>query len=179
MSRRSKFTVWSALVLLVAYFGITSWIRAYVDGLIHHAVGKPLPEFALVDRGGRTWTNADLRGKRALLHFFRSHCHSCDIEAEAVRELEQRLPGDAVLLHVMTDAVLGFPPDLTAATLAGKRFTAPVLMADSKLVDAFHRVKWSNVTPITYVVDAQGAVRYGLRGAQKLAAFEQALAASR
>jgi hypothetical protein len=35
------------------------------------------------------------------------------------------------------------------------------------------------VTPITYVVDAQGIVRFGLRGAQTQAAIEQALAAVR
>jgi hypothetical protein len=35
------------------------------------------------------------------------------------------------------------------------------------------------VTPITYVVDSGGTVRYGLRGAQTRAAIEQALAASR
>ncbi len=179
MSRRTRFALVAGALLVAAYFGVTSWIRAHVNELIQYAVGRAVPEFVLADRAGRTWTNADLRGKRALLHFFRSRCHSCDVEAAAVRELEQRLPGDTVLLHVMNDALLEFPPELTAATLADKGFTAPVLMADAKFVDAFHQVKWSNVTPITYVVDAQGVVRYGLRGAQTLTVFEQALAASR
>ena len=179
MSRRTRIALGVCAVVAAAYFGITAWVRSHVNSLIEHAVGRPLPEFTLADRSGRTWTTADLRGRRAVLHFFRSRCHSCDVEAPAVRDLERRLPADAVLLHVMTDAVLGFSADLTATTLAAKGFTAPVLMADEAFVDAFHRVTWSNVTPITYVVDAQGTVRFGLRGAQTLASLEQALAAAR
>jgi len=167
------------IVLVVAWFAITAAIRRHVDGLIEHSVGRSLPAFRLADRDGRAWTDADLRGKRAVLHFFRSRCGSCDVEAPALRELEQRLPDDVVLLHVMTDAVLDFPAELTAATLEHKQFRRPVLMADAAFVDAFHQVKWSNVTPITYVVDAASVVRFGLRGMQTVASIEQALAAAR
>src|SRR5262245_30308825 len=129
MSRRTRIALGVGAAIVAAYFGITTWLRSHVDGLIQQSVGRPLPEFALADRAGRTWTPADLRGRRAVLHFFRSRCESCDAEAAAVRELEQRLPADAVLLHVMTDSVLGFPPQLADETLAAKGFTAPVLMA--------------------------------------------------
>lgn len=178
MSRRTLFALIVPLVLLGAYFGITSWIRAHVDGLIQHPVGQPLPDFALLDRGGRQWSKASLAGRRVVLHFFRSRCHSCSVEASEVRALEQRLPGDTVLLHVMTDQALGFDPAWTAATLADYRFSRPVVMADAAFLDAFHTIAWSNVTPITYVVDARGVVRFGLRGAQTAAAVEQALAAA-
>ena len=168
-----------AAFLGVAYFVVTWWVRGHVDGLIQHSVGKPLPAFTLVDRAGTAWTADALRGKRAVLHFFRSRCHSCEVEAPAIRDLEKNLPADVVLLHVMTDAVLEFEPALTAATLAQKNFQRPVLMADAAFLEAFHSVSWSNVTPITYVVDAAGTVRFGLRGAQTQVAIEQALAAVR
>ena len=183
--RMSRRTVFSLVLLLLtvllagAWFLVTGLIRAHVDDLIQHSVGKPMPEFALADRSGRVWTAADLKGKRAVLHFFRSRCHSCDVEAPAVLELEGRLPEDTVLLHVMTDAVLDFPAELTAETIAKKSFQRPVLLADAKFVDAFHTVKWSNVTPVTYVVDAAGVIRFGLRGAQTRGAIEKALAAAR
>jgi peroxiredoxin len=163
--------------LVVAWFGVTGAIRSHVDGLIEHSVGKALPGFQLADRSGKVWSAADLGGQRAVLHFFRSRCGNCDAEAPAIRELEQRLPADVVLLHVMTDAVLDFPAELTAETLAHKQFTRPVLMADAAFVDAFHHVQWSNVTPITYIVDAVGVVRFGLRGKQTTASIEAALAA--
>lgn len=179
MSRRSRFSVVLALLLAVAWFVVTTWVRRHVDGLIQHQVGRPLPAFAVVDRVGTAWSTEALRGRRVLLHFFRSRCHSCDEEAPELRDLEANLPADTVLLHVMTDAVLQFPAAETAATIAQKGFTRPIVLADAPFADAFHGVKWSNVTPITYVVDAQGVVRYGLRGKQTRAAIEQALAAAR
>ena len=148
MSRRTVFSL-VLLLLVAAWFLVTGSIRAHVNDLIQHSVGKPMPEFALADRAGRVWTTADLKGKRAVLHVFRSRCHSCDVEAPAMLELEGKLAQDTVLL------------------------------ADAKFVDAFHTVNWSNVTPITYVVDAAGVVRFGLRGAQTRGAIEEALAASR
>jgi cytochrome c biogenesis protein CcmG/thiol:disulfide interchange protein DsbE len=167
------------LVLVGGYLGVRAYLRAHVDDLIQHTVGKPLPTFAIADQAGRRWTDADLRGKAVVLHFFRSRCGSCDVEAPAMRELEQRLGGDVVLLHVMTDRVMDFAPELTAATLQHKQFARPVLMADAAFVDAFHSVTWSRVTPITYVVDPSGVVRYGLRGMQTVASVEAALAAVR
>ena len=179
MSRRSRFSVWLALALAAGYLVVTSWVRWHVDGLIQHAVGRPLPAFRLVDRAGTVWTADGLRGKRAVLHFFRSRCHSCDAEAPAMRELEATLPADVVLLHVMTDTVLRFPAAESEATVAAKGFARPVAMADAAFADAFHKSSWSQVTPITYVVDAPGVVRSGRRGAQTRAAIEQAIAAAK
>lgn len=153
-------------------------IRSHVDGLIQASVGKPLPAFTLSDRDGRQWTSSELRGKPALLHFFRSRCESCDAEAPDLRQLEAELaPEAATVMHVMTDAVLGFPADETAATVVRKDFRRPILVADAAFVDAFHRVRWSQVTPITYVVDARGEIRFGLRGRQTVASLRAALAA--
>jgi peroxiredoxin len=179
MSRRTLFSLLVPLLLVGGWFLATGLVRSHVDGKIQHAIGSPLPDFALADRAGATWTAAALRGKRVVLHFFRSRCHTCDAEAAEIRALEAALPDDVALLHVMTDAALGFPAELTAATIAGKQFARPVLMADAAFLDAFHSVRWSNVTPITYVVDAAGVVRYGLRGRQTRASIEQALAAVR
>lgn len=175
MSRRTLFSLIIPVVLVVAYFGITSGVRAHVSGLIEHAVNKPLPEFTLLDRTGKTWTKADLAGKRAVVHFFRSHCHSCEVEAPAIRELEKNKPDDVIWLHVMTDVVLAVTKETTEATIARKRFTEPILMADEAFVDLFHKASWAQVTPVTYVVDAKGTVRYGLRGQQTMAAIDEAI----
>lgn len=172
-------SVWVALGLAGAYLIVTTLVRRHVDGLVQHAVGHELPAFSLADRGGAVWSAPALRGKRVVLHFFRSHCEACEAEAPAMRELEGALPIDVVLLHVMTDEVMRFEPAVTAATIAAKGFARPVLMADAAFVDAFHTVKWSSVTPITYVVDAKGVVRFGLRGKQTRAAIDEALAAAR
>jgi len=179
MSRRTLIGLLVPLVLIGGYFGVTAYIRAQVDELIQHAVGGPLPKFSLQARDGATWSNEQLAGKRAILHFFRSFCGSCEVEAPVFRELEKELPDDVVLLHVMTDEVLEFDPKVTAETIARKQFTRPILMADQAFVDAFHSVKWSHVTPVTYIVDATGVVRFGLRGAQQRETIDKALAAAR
>ena len=178
MSRRSWIALVVPLVLVAAYFGVTSYIRAHVDDLIAAAVDRPLPPFELTDRNGRQWSNEDLAGKRAVLHFFRSYCRSCDLEAPAIRELEQQAGEDVIWLHVMTDVVLDIAPEVTAATIDRKQFEAPVLMADAAFVDAFHKAKWSQVTPITYVVDAEGTVRYALRGQQTVDSVTAAIRAA-
>jgi len=177
MRRRTLLGLVVPLVLIVAYFGVTSSIRAHVDDLVQHAVDRPLPEFRLVDRSGRTWSKQDLLGKRAVLHFFRSYCHSCDVEAPAIRALEARADEDTVWLHVMTDVVLDVDDATTAETIARKQFRAPILMADAAFMELFHKAQWSQVTPITYVIDREGVVRFGLRGLQTEAAVEAALAA--
>lgn len=179
MSRRTWFSLLLPIALVVGYFAVTSAIRKHVDELIAASVGKPLPRFTLVDEQGEEWSDERLHGRRAVLHFHRSRCGSCDVEAPEIRALEQALPADVQMLHVVTDALLRLPAAETAATIAGKRFARPTLLADAAFADAFHKAQWSQVTPITYVVDAQGVVRFGLRGAQTKAAVERALAAAR
>ena len=175
MNRRIVASLVIPVLLVAAYFGVMSYYRAHVTELIQHAVDKPLPEFRLVDLDGKQWTNKDLDGKRAVLHFFRSHCHSSDVEAPEIRSLERSRPGDVVWLHVMTDVVLDVTPATTEATIARKQFTEPILMADVDFVELFHKAKWAQVTPITYVVDRAGIVRYGLRGLQDAATIRQAI----
>lgn len=175
MSRRTLISLIVPLVLIAAYFGVTSYVRAHVTDLIQHAVDKPLPDFQLLDRDGKQWSKQDLAGKRAVLHFFRSHCHSCEVEAPSIRELEKGKPDDVVWLHVMTDVVLDVTPATTKATIARKKFTEPILMADVAFVELFHKAKWAQVTPITYIIDKAGIVRYGLRGRQEAATVRQAI----
>ena len=76
-SRRLLYVVVVAGLLIGAYFVTMAVIRAHVDSVIHSAVDRPLPAFSLADRSGRVWTQEDLAGRRAVLHFFRSRCHSC------------------------------------------------------------------------------------------------------
>ena len=177
MSRRTVLGLVIPLVLIAAYFGVTGYIRSHVTDLIQHAVDKPLPDFMLVDRDGKTWTKKDLLGKRAVLHFFRSYCHSCEVEAPAIRALEKSKADDTVWLHVMTDVVLDVDKETTEATIASKKFTEPILMADEAFMELFHRAQWSQVTPITYVIDKEGTVRFGLRGMQSEDAIAAAVSA--
>jgi len=178
LSTRTRISLLSPLLLVVAWYGGKALVRSHVDGRIQASVDHDLPQFTLPDRGGATWSKERVVGKPLVLHFLRSRCGSCDVEADDYRRFEARANElGFTVLHVFTDRVLDFPPDLTERTIAGKNFASPVLLADAAFVDAFHSAKWSNVTPVTYVADAKGRIRYALRGGQTQAALEAAVAA--
>jgi peroxiredoxin len=166
----------AAIGLLLAYLLGAGFVRRHVDGLILRNQGQALPEFTLADQAGETWTKERLRGRPAVLHFLRSRCGSCDREAEDFRRFERMAADRAQVLHIYTDEVMGFAVGETLATIARKAFAAPSLIADAAFLDAFHSAKWSNVTPVTYVVDKAGTIREALRGGQSLAQLETALA---
>ncbi len=167
LSLRTRLSLLTPLFLVAAWFGGKALVRGHVDGLIQGSVDHALPAFSLQDRSGASWTRESVLGKPLVLHFLRSRCGSCDVEAPDYRRFES-LANElgAQVLHVFTDRVLDFPPELTEKTIANKNFKAPVLLADAAFVDAFHSAKWSNVTPVTYVADAKGTIRYALRGGQ-------------
>lgn len=180
VSRRRWLLVLLPALLIGGFYGGKAIVRAHVDGVIAANVGEPLPAFALRDEEGVEWTQQRLLGRPAVLHFFRSHCPSCEQEAAEMRRFEQELPPDAAtVLHVVTDTVLDVDAATTAATIAQKGYARPVLRADAAFMDAFHSVSWSHVTPVTYVARADGTVAAALRGRQTAAALREALAAAR
>lgn len=181
---RTRRRIVQLLVLVVlfvpAFYAGKAIVRARVDTAIQGPVGKALPTFSLPEADGSSvFGNADLKGRPVVLHFFRSHCEACDAEAEAYRELERELDAKVALLHVMTDRVMGFDAEVTAATLARKQFRSPVVLADAAFLDAFHSATWARVTPVTYAADATGTIRAALRGKQTLAELRAAVLAVR
>ena len=100
-------------------------VRKTGDGEIPPAreklrIGDPLPEFALIDQGGRTVRLADLRGKVLAIDFIYTRCPLPDVcprlaanFAALQRRFHARIGDDLVLLSVTVD------PDYdTSAVLA-------------------------------------------------------------
>lgn len=175
---RARLVVVAVLAIAASgYVVLPVLIRGFVDARIAAVHGRTL-DFELKDTAGVVHRSADLRGKTVILSFFRSNCGSCVAERDAVRAFAERLdPDRAVLLGVLTDPVEGYPPDVTAATLARMDYRHPVLLADASFVDAFHGAGWAHVTPITYVADASGVIVRELRGTQTLDALLAAVPA--
>ena len=165
------------LVLTGGYFATMHLVRRQVDGRIAGSRGKPLPAFDLKTTAGGRVTSTDLRGKKVVLNFFRSRCHSCEAESADVHAFGEamRARQDVAVVSVLLDAVMGFPATDTAATLARHAYAHPVAIADAAFVDAFHGAGWANVTPVTYVTDTNGMIRAALRGAQTLATLRAAV----
>lgn len=178
--RRAGVLLLAAGLVAGAYFAATSLVRAHVDGRIDRNRGQMLPAFDLPATSGGRVASAELRGKKIVLNFFRSRCHSCDAESEAVRAFaaEMRARDDVVVVSVLLDRVMGFSDADSEATLARHGYSHPVAVADAAFVDAFHGVGWAKVTPVTYVTDAAGAIRHALRGTQTLASLRAAVQGS-
>lgn len=153
-----------ALGVLALYPAARWVVRQYTSGLIADVEGRRLPEFTLAGNDGRLYSPAALAGKPAVLNFFRSRCHGCQAEQADIRALAAEIhPERATMLGVMVDRVQGFPAAVTDKTLAELDYRHPILMADPAFVDAFHGAGWSQITPITYVVDAKGRVLRSFR----------------
>jgi cytochrome c biogenesis protein CcmG, thiol:disulfide interchange protein DsbE len=166
-----------ALVTIVAlYFGVRLVVREYVDHEIEKNQGETLPTFALKSLDGATFTNADIAGKIAILHFSRSFCGSCEKEKPAVKEFEKTLdPSQIVLVTLNTDPVMGFTLDDTKKTVERSGFAHPTYLVDEKFLNDFHGAAWAKVTPITYFVDRQGKIVTSLRGTQTVESLSAAL----
>ena len=163
--RWPRLALLAALLIYPAYLGVMWGVRAWVDSRIERMGGRPLPEFSLTGRDGVVYSTASLRGRKVVLNFFRSRCPSCIAEKDAIKELARAVDKDDVLvLGVMTDSALGFPPEDSARTLEFMGYEHSVIMADREFMDAFHGVRWSNVTPVTYMVDPSGNIVRALRG---------------
>lgn len=174
---RGPLLLLAAGVLAYGGFQLTmALVRSHTNGRIQGTVDRPMPAFRLETTEGATLDSATLKGKTVVLNFFRSRCEACDREQEAVRELARSVdPAKVAVLGILCDRLQGYPPAESAATLRRMAFEHPVLWADAAFADAFHGAGWTNVTPITYVVDGGGTIRRALRGAQSLAALRSAL----
>ena len=174
--RRMVILVGGVIVLVGAYAGIMHLVRGHVTQLIKANEQQPLPDFDLVAVDGKRWTRESLLGKTVVLNFFRSRCANCVRERDVIRQLVDEVDREkVVVLGIMMDRVQGFPEEETRATLARFGYQHPVLMADERFVEAFHKVRWSHVTPVTYVANPNGVIVKALRGHQDLATLQAAI----
>jgi peroxiredoxin len=175
--KRSRLLFGGLLLLGAAYLAATHGVRWWVDTRLAAAHERTVDlDLPLADGSGKRIASAELRGKTVVLSFFRSQCGGCQQERDAIVALAARLdPAKAQLVSVMMDAVEGYPPGVTAATLRRMDYRHPVVMADAEFVEQFQGTAWAHVTPVTWILDGEGRIVRHLRGHQTLAALLAAL----
>ncbi len=50
-------------------------------------VGRPAPDFSLVDRQGKTWTLSELKGQVVFINFWATWCPPCREEMPSMQHL--------------------------------------------------------------------------------------------
>lgn len=118
------------------------------------------PELDLLDLTGKRHRMADYRGQLVLVTFWATWCPECIYEMPSLQRVWERLRGRGfVLLAVNVDE----PPEVVArfATMNGLRFP---LLLDPEMA-AYKRWPVLGV-PASYVVAADGLVRYEAVGAR-------------
>jgi thioredoxin-dependent peroxiredoxin len=128
-------------------------------------IGKPAPDFSLVDQNGKTVTLSKLKGSPVVLYFYpKDDTPGCTKEACSFRDLSANFKKKRAI-------ILGVSPDDTASHAKfAKKFELPFsLLADvgNKTCELYgvwkeknmYGKKYMGVERTTFVLDAQGIIR--------------------
>ena len=116
-------------------------------------VGKPAPDFTLMDREGKTWTLSELKGQVVFVNFWATWCPPCVKEMPSMQRLYDTLPADKFKML----AVLNSDKPINADFFAAKhKITFPILNDQDNKIGPKYGLTG---VPETYIVDKQGVVR--------------------
>ena len=121
--------------------------------------GGPTPALKLADLDGRTRTLADYRGKVVILNFWATWCEPCREEMPSFNRLRQSLEGLPVELFAVN---VGEGEARIAGFLAKVPLDFPVLLDRDAAASRAWKVR---LMPTTFIIGADGRVRYTFAGA--------------
>jgi len=131
-------------------------------------LGKPAPDFTLMDLNGRKVSLKDFKGHPLLLNFWGTYCDPCKIEMPWLEELQKKYASQGFeVVGVTYDSEVG--KDKIAKSTQQLGVTYPILLSDSKAEKDY--LSDSEVLPMSFYVDRSGKiiqVTAGLGGKDQL-----------
>jgi peroxiredoxin len=126
----------------------------------------PAPDFRLTAIDGTRIRSADYRGKLLILHFYATWCAPCEAEMPELVHLRQAFPESQL---AMVGIAVNEPQGERAVREWVKRFklTYPQALATASILSNY----WVQGVPITYLIDAQGRIRYRWEGERDFKTF--------
>ncbi|HIJ91504.1 MAG: TlpA family protein disulfide reductase [Desulfobulbaceae bacterium] len=122
-------------------------------------VGKPAPQFTLVDTKGKTWNLAELKGKVVFLNFWATWCPPCREEMPSMQTVHTLMREDPfVMLAVLSNDT----PALADAMAEKIGTTFPILIDPNSTASKAYGLTG---VPETYIIDKQGVIREKFLGA--------------
>lgn len=116
-------------------------------------VGKPAPDFTLVDREGKSWTLSELTGQVVFVNFWATWCPPCREEMPSMQQLYNSLPKDKFKMLAVLNKDDPLLADIFAAKLG---ITIPILNDRDNIAGKKYGLTG---LPETYIVDKQGVLR--------------------
>lgn len=155
MSKRTLF-------LLIVLLGIIIYWAYIQQGYRESStlLGKPAPDFSLVDENGKTVQLKDYRGKVVLVHFWATWCPPCLDEFPLLNAFNKKFSKDQFAL-----IAISMDEDMSAVKKFRYRvpFDFPIILAKSpKVADEYGTYK----LPESYLIDKQGKVVKKIIGPQ-------------
>ncbi|MGE7992020.1 DsbE family thiol:disulfide interchange protein [Pseudomonas sp. NPDC089554] len=141
-----------AVFLLMALF-LYKGLFLKPDELPSAMIGKPFPAFSLpeVQEGGRTLTQADLLGRPALVNVWGTWCPACKVEHPFLNQLAQQ----GVVIHG-----INYKDDNAAALKWLAEFHNPYQLGIRDEQGTLGLDLGVYGAPETFLIDAQGVIRY-------------------
>jgi len=116
--------------------------------------GKPTPALARADLQGHRVDLSTMRGRVVLVNFWATWCEPCRAEMPSIERLRSKLKGRP--FDVLT-VNYGESGAKAAAFMVHEKLALPVLLdPDNEASDAWG----AKGLPMTFLVDAQGRIRY-------------------
>jgi len=122
------------------------------------AVGKMAPDFQLKTLDGKTAKLSDYKGKAVLLNFWATWCAPCREEMTSMRALQTRLAGRPFVILLVN---YGEAQARISEFVKRESLAFPILLDPNQEAARAWRVR---VLPSSFLVDADGRVRYGVIG---------------
>jgi thiol-disulfide isomerase/thioredoxin len=147
--------------------GFRGSVADMAEGELHEmrdlALGKPAPEISGVDIEGRPLRLSDFRGKVVMLNFWGTWCPRCHELLGHQRGLMDKWAGKPfALVGVVNDE----NQEVVRRVMADERITWPNWF-DGDVIKGQIAKDWNVVDwPTTYMMDAQGIIRFKKKGAQ-------------
>lgn len=122
--------------------------------------GTKFPEFTATDMDGRTWDNADVKGKVMVLNIWFTGCGPCRAEMPELSTWKDEMP-DVMFFSSTYESA-----DIARPVIESCKFNWIPLVNDT----LFHQYIGNNGYPLTVVIDKEGIVamvEYGTSATQR------------
>jgi thiol-disulfide isomerase/thioredoxin len=110
--------------------------------------GTKFPEFTATDMNGRTWSNADVKGKVMVLNVWFTGCGPCRAEMPELSAWKDEMPGVMFFSSTFESAKVARP------VIESRGFNWIPLVNDTVL----YKYVGNNGFPLTVVIDKEGTV---------------------